>query len=408
MLKKLVLPTEEKIQEKNRPLINAPVGCGAAALGGFSGGGETPVSPPPLVVNTGIDTLVITYNADICEATLDRLKNDKLAVQQTSDACLFHSFGASTLFAWNLQRTGVKFYPYVLKTGDITLCISTRDAKSSMPSMTLSIGSISCSNNLPNILMMFKKWCKNKGITLKKEKVSRVDICADLALDITKQSLWNQAKMITKAHKVAVYYSRRIMTGVQVGTGDIVLRMYDKIAEMEDKQAGHKQDHFQKIWNNQKVVTRVEFQLRREAIKSLCPGRNDFSALTAKLPSIWAYLTEDWFRQTAKAVDRLNKNQSKSTVSEFWLNVQSAFNNFNFPKAIRDRTKKTINIEALVAQAAGLMTTVCAAAGHAQEQFFAILETATQTLEAKITEKMALGTWAHDFNSRLVAASVSF
>jgi len=54
------------------------------------------------------------------------------------------------------------------------------------------------------------------------------------------------------------------------------------------------------------------------------------------------------------------------------------------------------------------MTTVCASAGHAQDQFFAILDTASETLQAKITEKMALPIWEREFNSRIVAAAVSF
>jgi len=391
----------------------------------YSGGcglerGETPVSPPPLVVLSGIDTIVISFQAEIPSAFTDALKESKENLQSSTDSALFVQFGETSLFSFNLQRTGKKFYPYILKTADFTVFLSSRDSKSSIPSMQISVGSMSCNNDLGGLLRSFKMWCKHHKILILIEKVGRVDFFADIALPIEKLSLWNQSKMVTRAEKVAVYYSNRRLSGVQVGSGDVVLRMYDKVREMNDKQALQKIEFFQGLWKEDfdKVqfvenkedyqnITRVEFQLRRECIKQFCPIDSSFFAVAGKSSEIWQYLTQVWFRQTAKAVDRLNKNQAHSTVSDFWLIVQQAVLWFS-KIATRIKKLRTINIKSLIDQAAGIMLTVCAGLGHHHKDFFGILSTSAALVQDRVVESMNATFFKSDFERRVATAKVSF
>lgn len=391
------------------PSLSLPPGCFPETSGSCSAvGGQAPISCPPEIVSSGIDTLLLSLQADIPLDLLEKLKEKKLEVQETIDDCLYLPFGVTTLFAFNLQRTGKKLFPYVLKTGDLTVCLSNRKSDSSIPSMQVSVGSIGCNNDLKSLLSSFAMWCKHYKIDIKSEKVSRIDIYADIAVPLVEQGLWNQARMVTRAEKVALYYSNRKMTGLQVGTGDIVLRCYDKIQEMTDKQALHKEEFFQKKWGGVANVTRVEFQLRREAVKSLCPSENNLFAVVQKMPDIWKYLTFDWFRQTAKAVDRLNRNQSRETTSEFWEIVQSVFNAPEKKGCVRDKKQKTINIKSLVDQATGILLTVCAALGHAHHDIFGIIATSADLVSDKMTAIMAEATFQADFHRRVVAAKISF
>jgi hypothetical protein len=350
----------------------------------------------------------MTLEAAIPSSLIETLKRKKTEVQETSDDCLYLPFGQTELFAFNLQRQGRKLYPYILKTGDFTVCLSNRKHESPIPSMQITVGSISCNNNLPDMIATFYRWCLHYGIVVHSEKVSRIDLYADLSLDSETLALWNQAKMVTRAEKVNLYYSNRRLTGLQVGAGDIVLRIYDKIQEMVDKQALHKADFFMEKWGHVEHVTRVEYQLRREAINSFCPDESDLQAVTAKTSEIWHYLTFDWFRQTAKAVDRLNRNQSRETTSAFWTLVQQAHQAHTSDSCPRDRKQRTINIKSLIDQAAGIMTTVCAALGHAHSDFFGILATAGKTLQDKMCASMQVPGFEQDFNGRVVSATVSF
>jgi len=386
----------------------APAGGSAAGRGG-SFGVQAPISCTPVVANSAVDTLCLSFKATVEPELLERLKSLKAEVQESDDDCQFLPFGETTLFSWNLHRTGVKLYPFVLRTGDVSLFLSSRADSSTIPTMQLSIGSLSCQDNLPHLLRSFKMWCVYHKIAIKEEIVSRIDICADLAVSIEKLSLWNQAKMVTRAEKVACYYSNRRLTGVQVGSGDIVLRMYDKIQEMTDKQSYNKRDFFMNIWGeNVTDITRVEFQLRRGAIREFFPEKSDFAAVSVELPRIWRYLTADWFRQTSKAVDRLNKHQHRETCSEFWSAVQTAFESFRFTALTRNRKKKHIDMKALLDQAAGIMLTVCAGAGHAAEDTLGILSTAASTIQDRLSTVFLKPSFTGDFMSRVAHATVSF
>lgn len=376
---------------------NNPAGFGAAL-----------VSPPPGIVSAGIDTLYLSVAADVPAGLIDLLKDKKAEVQELSDDHQLIKFGQTSLFSFNLQRTGTKFYPYVLKCGDFTVCLSSRSADSSIPSMQIVVGSMSCNNDLPSLLQQFRRWCRHYGIKIQSDKVSRIDLYADTTYNIESLRLFNQSRFVTRAEKVSLYYSNRRLSGLQVGAGDIVFRAYNKIQEMVDKCAGHKMAFFREIWGEVEHVTRCEFQLRREAVKSICPGVSSLHQVVSKLPSIWRYLTESWFRQTARAVDRLNRNQSRETTSEWWLVVQSAFDAPSHNAAKRDKKIKTINVKSLVDQAAGIMLTVAAAVGHAHQDLFGILSTAAQLIQDKIVEKTDVPGFEFDYLSRVAGARLTF
>jgi len=416
MSDKTIHSKSEKIQAKKHSKKTAD-GCEAVS-GGVSPGGVARISSPLPVVLTGVDTLDLSFSADLPSSLINRLQALKSELQLKNDKSLFVPLGETVLFSFNLYRTGKKFYPYCLKSGDVSLHLSSRSSDSSIPSMRLSVGSMSCNNNIIDLLKSFRMWCDYHNIKIKEEKVSRIDLFADIEVPIDKARIWNQARMVSKAEKVAIYYSNRRLTGVQVGNGVIVLRMYDKIREMVDKQALHKSDFFQDLWQDdlEKIqfsdkkpkanILRVEFQLRREAVKQFSPGASDFLTLTPLLPSIWQYLTVEWFRQTEKAVDRLNKNQAHSTVSSFWLTVQSAM--ISVFRADRHRKVKNINIPALVGQAAGVMLTVCAGLGHLHTDFFGILSRASELVQERLAEVMDGDFFERDFKGRSTGVLLSF
>lgn len=379
----------EKIQSKNSPIKDGsrsgPAGAGAVAVGA-----QTSISCAPLLVS-GLDTIVLSLSLKIPESLLVELKEAKEKIQLGQDMAALWQPGQTDLFSWELSRTGRKLFPYVLRQGDITLFLSGRSADSPIPNGQLSIGSLSSNNNPADLLGMIKKWCLLYGISFIKETVSRVDLYADFEVAIQKQHLSSQSRMVTRALKVANYFSNRNLTGVQVGTSSIVLRCYDKLLEMQEKQATTKQEFFTVLWGRSpEHVTRVEYQLRREALHDFFRQSCTFAELNAKIPDLWAYLTSEWFRLAARSVDRKNRNQSRETVSPFWFAVQCAFNLFS-PVAIRTKRLKVFNLKALVQQAGGIMATIAAGVGMAFEDIPGMLhlmdETIGRQLESILDEK---------------------
>jgi hypothetical protein len=374
--------------------------------------GQAHISCPCLVANEGVDTLVVTLDCEIPKSLLGNLKDSKSELQTTTKDCEYVPFGETSLFSWNLQRTGIKYYPFVLKTGDLSLFLSTRKPGSSVPNCQISIGSLSCQKGLIDLVASIRKWLIFHKIYIKTEKVSRIDLCADVTCDFQALGLLDRSRYITKAEHFAAYWSFDNLTGVQIGKGAIVGRIYDKPAEMVEKNALHKQEFFNGIWlgkvDSYKDIARVEFQLRRAAVKEFFPEDSTISTVFSGLSGLWKYLTQDWLRQASSPIDRANKHQSRSSLSDFWLCVQSAFSTDDCVKGVRNKRQKHINIKALVDQASGIMLTVAAALDHLHSDFFGILGTASQLVQERLVELFEHPGFEHDFNSRATCATITF
>lgn len=394
----------EKIQFNNSPIKDGsrsgPAGACAVAVGA-----QTRISCAPLLAS-GLDTIVLSLSLKIPESLLVELKAAKEKIQLGQDIGSLWKPGQTDLFSWELSRTGRKLFPYVLRQGDITLCLSSRSSDSPIPNGQLSIGSLSSNNNPSDLLGMIKKWCLLYGISFVKETVSRVDLYADFEVSIQKQHLSSQSRIVTRACKIANYFTNRKLSGVQVGTSAVVLRCYDKLLEMQEKQATTKQEFFTALWGKApEHVTRVEYQLRREALYDFFRQSCTFSELTAKIPDLWAYLTSDWFRLAARPVDRDNRHQDREPVSPFWFAVQCAFNLFS-PVAIRAKRLKVFNVQALIRQAGGIMVTIAAGLGFAYEDLPDIYRAMDDTIGRQV-ETILLEKGEKDYYRRAALAKIT-
>ena len=408
--------------------------CGG--LGGLDGVFCVPAAPlgvharitcTPELALQGIDTLHVSYHADFPPDQLTRLQQAKLDLQSTDQESTIFRFGETNCFAWSLYRTGNKRFQYRLRSGDVTLLVSSRPLTNPMPTMQLQVGSISCHNGLDKLLAAFRRWCHHHGIELLSEKVSRLDLCADLALPIDSLDLPDQTRHISRVEKVDCHYSSRRFTGITAGKGKISLRIYDKLKEMTDKQADHKWRFFHLLWGQTEQetidpetgkivmalqdrphITRVEFQLRREAIKEFFPESSDVATVQTGLAALWSYLTKSWFRQSAQPVDRENRHQDKATLSSFWLLVQQAFQSQTVEQADRVKSQKTINIEALKAQVTGCLVSICAAAGIRHDDLRSLVQYCKNIVNEKIFEQAYSPGFATKYYNRACHSAVTF
>lgn len=383
-------------------------------------GVQAPISCTPQIVNDhvlscGIDTLHVALRLDIPSDLLEKLDQAKKEVQTTSEDCESIQFGATKLFTWAIQRTGAPHFPYVLKTGDITLYLSNRAPDSAIWNARLAIGSVSCNNDLDGLFSSLQKWLKHYGVKWVQDQVSRMDMYTDIETSIQETGIEKQNHHVTRATSCSTYHSHRNLTGVQIGKSEIVLRVYDKKQEMKEKRATEKEMFFIEKWGkNPESVTRVEFQLRREAIAELFSGPTDWQSIKPALPGVYAYLV-NWFRHTEESVELLREsnNQHLAESSSFWKKVEQAADSWRdqfgkIIKTIRDRKQKHLNIAPLVEQAAGCLISVVAALGHAHDDLFGIFATCRELIQDKIAENMEKATYEKQFYARAALATVSF
>ncbi len=90
-------------------------------------------------------------------------------------------------------------------------------------------------------------------------------------VDFSKLELHHMEKWITRAVSSSVHYTGRTISGMSIGKGNLMCRIYNKRTELKVKRATAKEDFFNRHWGLNALdqttpVVRVEFQYRREAL----------------------------------------------------------------------------------------------------------------------------------------------
>jgi hypothetical protein len=258
-------------------------------------------------------------------------------------------------------------------------------------------------------------WLKHYGAEWVQDQTSRLDLFIDIETDINETGIEKQDHHVTRATTCATYHSNRHLTGVQIGKSAIVLRAYDKLQEMQEKKATEKAIFFIELWGKRpEAVTRVEFQLRREAITELIPGVTDWESTKPALPGVFAYLV-NWFRHTEESVEtaRENNNQHLAESSTFWKKVEGSLEHWRekFGKVrdvVRKRTVKHFNLAPLVDQATGCLLSIVAALGHTYDDTFGIFATVQGLVTEKFLELMERPNFEKQFKARAALGAITF
>lgn len=343
-------------------------------------------------VHRGIDFLKVNFQVTWDDYTfLDTIDWIKKKIQETDDIEM-EAFICKGLH-WNVQRTGTTKFTYRLKSGDVTILLSRREAKGNMPNLRLEIGSLSSQTCLLQVVNDVKHWLDRQGAVFVKEQVAEVHLAADfIGLSLQSLDIENQDRWIQRSHTFAPYYRHRRLTGISLGQGDFMLRVYDKITEL--KRSEHKQEVFRDLWQVQAYdehpVTRVEYQLRRPVLKQFnhkeyCNGIDTVKQLLFGLAALWKYATEDWAKFMSTIVDRHNNHQSRAVYSDFWVIVRSVVWT-GLIELNRENPIKHKNIDALRKQARGILMSIAAFFVEKPEDIDAIVHQSRDLIEQDLRE----------------------
>lgn len=379
-------------------------------------GGQTPIACPPQLVNFSFDTLHLSLDlVGISPDLLSFLKAEKENIQAGDDSqkpIRFKVLKDLPVFEWNLQRTGTAKFPYILRTADIALYLSTRSSGSQVPNAKLEIGSLSCHHDLIQFMSDLKFWLNINGIKVKEEKASRIDICADIQWNICVGGLDRIDRFITRARDHDIHgSSRRFNSIVWGGAGsNVMCRIYDKPLQMKQTNSIEKTVFFNNLWGTKigTNVVRVEFQLRREMIVELFKGKTDVITMISRMSDVWEYLTNKWLRHTAKTVDRKNNNQKQAELSRFWQIVVSAGKSNKKKTLKRNKKQKFVDIVSLRKQAIGILTTVMASLGQVCDDFFGGIGTLTDIVSEDFLGVMREPDFQKKYKAKQLRAMASF
>lgn len=316
------------------------------------------ISHPAKVKNilaSGIDSLVISINILWNDASLFSNLEDlkEIAKQKGYDyPGTLKRFHSGDVWPFSIKPHGTKGFSWILSGSDFSYKIANSREPNARPNAMVEIRSEALWRLGPNeVINIALGIIAANGGVVAEAKLSRVDLCADFLMP---EKSWSQRLMnfaVTRASDFSPYYRRMKLTGIRIGKGVISARLYDKPLEIE--QQSNKRWMFD-IWGIDEVpkgkkIIRIEFQLRREALKEL--GLKRVEDLLPKIDQAWAYCTKSWL----KFQDRPGLHHTQRSTFKWYEEIQDGFQGVQGAEPLIREKAVRMNKIKLIQQANGLI-----------------------------------------------------
>jgi len=257
------------------------------------------------------------------------------------------------------KAKGSPYYAWVCESHGLRIKVADRvNPHEKIPNVSVHAGSLLLMQaGIEGVWADVQAAIEKLGGEIVRDKLTRIDACVDLPgvdVGVFTRAL-NDGCVITRARKRAIHFNGDRPTGMTCGAGATMVRMYDKALEVRQRGDEAKQLYLEKFrWGGpQKTATRVEFQLRRDALKSL--GVDSVDDWIEKRAAIVAYLTGQWCRLVVD-VDKSNQNHGRAALLAEWQVVADAFVAWVGRAAPAKRNKTAApDADALMKQAAGCL-----------------------------------------------------
>jgi hypothetical protein len=159
----------------------------------------------------------------------------------------------------------------------------------------------------------FLRWANTVGFApYQAERVSRADFAFDYSVPILD---FDEDCFVSRTHKDSQHRENGKIQTFTLGHGDIVLRIYDKVAEIEQQS---EKVWFFALWGERENVWRIEWQLRKNVLRQ-------FRIVTVKdllkyQGDVLSYLCQEHTTLRSRSGDA---NRSRWQVHPLWADLQA-------------------------------------------------------------------------------------
>lgn len=184
----------------------------------------------------------------------------------------------------------------------------------------------------------FMQWAEGLGLVpIKPEGISRVDFSFDYHLPVID---FDEDSFVSLSCKDTQYRKDGKVQTFKFGESDVVLRIYDKVAEIEE-QSG--KSWFFELWGVNENVWRIEWQVRKSILKRF--GIRTFTDLRDNQGDILRYLANEHTTLREKNDD---SNRSRWPLHPLWLDLQAQIEELNCTGVYREIDQQAILNERLM------------------------------------------------------------
>ncbi len=270
----------------------------------------------------GVDSLYLSYRGQLREGVRDHLTELKAFAQGgrrvrggTGERL---DLGGQY---FEVLASGAKGFAFVLQNGHFHIKIAPEPGPN-RPVAYVQVRSALAQAVCPlavdtSLRKLLGELARLKGNT----RVSRLDINTDFGASVNPND-WAPEAWVARADQLTVHLQKGRLSGIVVGRGgEIMARLYNKTLELGQSGHDHIHEHWTRHgWNGTDHVWRLEFQLRREALRAL--GVTAVSGLPDSLGPLWAHCTRDWLRLAE--VNHTDSNRSRWATHTLWERLQVA------------------------------------------------------------------------------------
>ena len=163
------------------------------------------------------------------------------------------------------------------------------------------------------------QWANSIGlVAVQTESLSRVDFSFDYYLPVID---FDENSFISRSTKDSQFRSHGQTQTFSFGKGDVVLRVYDKVAEINEQSHKH---WFYDLWGKTEDVWRIEWQIRKSLLNRF--GIRTFDDLMTQQGDLLRYLVTE--HDTLRKPNEDN-NRSRWPLHPLWQDLESQINQFN-------------------------------------------------------------------------------
>jgi len=279
-----------------------------------------PATPVPCLAS-GLDTLEIGYSLDLASSQIDfpELEYLKGRVRDGERDQEIVVLGSER---FQLGASGAFPYRYVLRNEALTVYLAER----MQPTTKVRFSSKALWHDTAlSLHTRVLAWANSIGARpVQPEKVIRADWAFDFAVD---EPDFDQSHFLTRAQKEGTHGTSGYVETFTWGRGPLVVRIYDKVAEIEQKS---QKAWFYDLWGQREGVWRVEFQLRGERLKAA--GIRSFADLVDLQGDVLRELSH---RHTTLRRPSGDSNKSRWPLHPLWQSLQQVIHTYDQTGLVR-------------------------------------------------------------------------
>lgn len=273
------------------------------------------------ILRSGVDSLYLSFRGDVRSRLLSQLQEKKeLAKAQGRSGKAFAALRLAGI-PFKVHAKGQSMHPFVISNHHFRMRIAGAQA-GNVPPLYIEISSelLSCCG-YESSLQAARELAEEVLKDADSGSISRIDLCVDFTSPIDWQSIDSKRWRCRSNHRTLYLESDQLLGNVFGQSGDVSARLYDKTKEIvKSEKFFFKELWQQNGWDGESPVWRLEFQLRREVLKSCQVLDPDF--IIELFNSLWVYHTKHWL--SLCEINPKDSNRSRWALAAEWQTLSEA------------------------------------------------------------------------------------